>query len=329
MRRVSFMYLSQEDVLSLEVSFADVVNVVEEALRSHARGDVEMPPKPGVHPKKGSFIHAMPAYFRDTGACGLKWVSGFPSNRELGLPQILGLLILNDPETGVPTCVMDCRWVTAARTAAVSAITLKHFARRDAATAGIIGAGVQGRFHLKAFKETLPCLKEVKVYDIDPKAAASLAERGNTELGIDVRVVGSAEEAVRGSDVVLTATQRLEKPIVSYEWFGPGCLGLGLEVARAWDPVILRTVDKFVTDDVEQSRYFDSLGGFPGGMPEPYAELGEVVAGLKPGRERDDERILAINIGMALEDVALGARLYAVAKERGVGVELTLMETDF
>jgi ornithine cyclodeaminase/alanine dehydrogenase-like protein (mu-crystallin family) len=327
MRPVFFTYLSQEDIISLKISMKEVIKVIEEALKAHALAKVEMPPKPGIHPRKDSFIHAMPAFIKTNGACGIKWVSGYPGNREKGLPQILGLLILNDDETGVPKCVMDCAWITAVRTAAVSAVSVRYLARKNADTVGIIGAGVQGRFNLMAFKEVLPNLKRVKIYDINDEYAKRFASQMSEELNLDIEVTKGVKYAVHNSDVVLTATQRLERPIIANDWFQKGSLGMGLEVARAWDKEILSTVDKFVTDDISQARYFDSQGAFPGGMPKPYAQLGEIVLGQKAGRQSNDERILAFNIGMALVDIAVGQEVFKKAKAKGVGQELLLMHS--
>src|SRR5687767_1851901 len=110
------LYLSRADVESVGLSMAEIIDALEEMFRAKGRGEVEMPPKPGIHPLPDAFIHAMPAYLPQLGAAGLKWVSGYPQNQKRGLPYIHGLLVLNDPDTGVPLAVMDCTWITAMRT---------------------------------------------------------------------------------------------------------------------------------------------------------------------------------------------------------------------
>src|SRR4030042_3585833 len=150
MKPVHFMYLSQEDILNINLSLREVIDLVEKGLSEHGKGLVENPPKPGIHASPDSFIHAMPAYFKNLGMGGIKWVSGYPANREIGLPQIIGLIILNDMKTGAPVCIMDGTWITAGRTAAVSAITAKYCARKDSKVLGVVGAGVQGRYNLIA-----------------------------------------------------------------------------------------------------------------------------------------------------------------------------------
>jgi len=290
---------------------------------------VENPPKPGIHAKPDSFIHAMPAYYRNLGIGGIKWVSGYPSNRELGLPQILGVMITNDMDTGLPTAVMDCRWITAVRTAAVSAVTAKYCALKGSESFGVIGCGVQGRMNLVALKEIIPTLTKAKAYDINPEASKRYKLDLEKETGVEVLPVSSVEEAAKGSDIILTATQRLPKPLVKNEWFKPGALGMGLEASRAWYGDAILTADKFITDSWDQTVHFHEQGAFPDGMPKLYAELGEIVAGKKKGRENSKERILAINIGLALEDVIVADYVYKKAERKGGYQKLKLMERDF
>ena len=329
MKRVEMLYLSQEDILDLDIPLGEVIGLVEKGLFEHGKGRVENPPKPGIHSKPDSFIHAMPAYFRGLGIGGLKWVSGYPSNRALGLPQILGVMIVNDMETGVPLAVMDCRWITAVRTAAVTAVTAKFCARKDSETLGIVGCGVQGRMNLLALKKVVPSIERVKIYDIRKEAMERYESDLSGKAGVDIAICDGVEPVARGSDILLTATQRLKEPLIRDEWFEAGCLGFGLEASRAWHGDTILNVDKFITDSWEQTVHFEEQGAFPDGLPELYAELGEVACGAKPGRESDEERILAINIGLALEDVIVANRIYEVARERGGYQKLVLMERDF
>jgi len=328
MNRVEFIYLSQEDILELNMPMRKVIDLVELGLSEHGHGRVENPPKPGIHSKPDAFIHAMPAYYRGLGIGGLKWVSGYPSNRAVGLPQIAGLMVVNSMETGMPLAVMDCRWITAVRTAAVSAITAKYCAKRGAESLGVVGCGVQGRMTLTAFKEVLPALKTVRVYDVS-REAMDRYKADFERLGVEIIVCDSVRSAVDGMDMILTATQRLPEPLVKNEWFKPGCLGFGLEASRAWYGDAILGADKFITDSWDQTVHFHEQGAFPDGLPKLYAELGEIVAGKKRGRHSKEERILAINIGLALEDVIVAHHIYELVKDRGDVRRLTLMEEDF
>ena len=126
MKEQRILYLSKKEVTDTGLTMPEVIEAVEQAFKEKGDGRVEMPPKPGVHSRPNSFIHAMPAYIAATGALGLKWVAGYPENRKKGLPYISGLLVLNDAETGLPTAVMDCVWITAMRTGAATAVAARR-----------------------------------------------------------------------------------------------------------------------------------------------------------------------------------------------------------
>ena len=173
------LYLSQADIIRINLSMSEIIDQLEQAFAEKAEGRVEMPPKPGIHPGEAdNFIHAMPAYIPAMKSAGMKWVSGFPLNTQKGLPYISGLLILNDPETGLPISVMDCVWITAKRTGAATAIAAKQLARSESSVVGILGCGVQGRSNIEALDVDFP-LKQVKAYDIDPEVSITFRTRSN------------------------------------------------------------------------------------------------------------------------------------------------------
>jgi ornithine cyclodeaminase/alanine dehydrogenase len=265
--------------MELGISIKEVIPLVEKGLNEHGLSQVENPPKPGIHSKPDAFIHAMPAYYHRLGIGGMKWISGYPSNRNIGLPQIAGLMILNNMETGMPLAVMDCRWITAVRTAAVSAITAKYCAKENTESLGVVGCGVQGRMNLIAFNEVVPSIKKARVFDINPKAMHRYKEDLEPITGIKIEVVDSVKKAVNGMDIILTATQRLKEPLIRDEWFKQGSLGFGLEASRAWYGDAILNADKFVTDSWDQTIHFSEQGAFPDGLPKLHAELGEIIAG--------------------------------------------------
>lgn len=329
MKKVELLYLSQEDILSLNIGWDTIIKQVEMANSEYALGTAECPPKRGVHSRPDCFIHEMPVYLKAMDACGIKWVSGYPDNYKYDLPQISGVQVMNDPETGLPLCVMDCRWITGVRTAAASAITMKHCARYDSKKIGIIGAGVQGRMHLQAIKHVLPSLEECHIFDIKANMTDYFVKTMSEKTGCRVFPYDSVAETVRKVDIIMTCTQRLHEPIIPVEAFKPGMVGAGLEAGRAWPAELLHGVDKVITDDLEQTMgYSSSPGAFPGGMPEFYCQLGELINGTKAGRENAEERILAFNIGFAAEDVALGQVVYETAMKSNIGRMLPLMEEE-
>lgn len=320
----TFLYLSRRDIESLRLPMAEIIAALETMFKEKGAGQTEMPPKPGIHTRPDAFIHAMPAYIPSLQAAGMKWVAGYPANQARGLPYISGLLILNDPETGFPLAVMDCTWITAQRTGAATAVAAKYLARPDSRTAGILACGVQGRSNLEA----LACvfrLEHVRCYDVQPAVAERFAAEMGAALGLVVEVVPTPEEAVRGLDVVVTSGPILKHPQPAIEagWLAPGAFASPVDFDSYWQGAALAEADKLATDDRAQMAYYRASGYFQS-TPEPYADLGEIVAGLKPGRETAQERTISINLGIALDDMATAIRLYQRALEAGAGTRLPL-----
>ncbi len=145
----SFRYLSRADVESVGLTGLEAIESTRSSLPCEAGGEIEMPPKIGVHPRPDAFIHAMPAYLADTDAVGVKWVAGYPDNQNLGLPYIHGLLVLTEAATGRPLAVMDATWITEIRTAAASMLGIRALADAPVDAIGIVGCGRQGKVHLE------------------------------------------------------------------------------------------------------------------------------------------------------------------------------------
>jgi ornithine cyclodeaminase/alanine dehydrogenase len=318
------LYLSQADVTKVDLDMATVINLLETAFREKGAGKVEMPPKPGVHTMPDAFIHAMPAFIPALKSAGIKWVSGYPENYKRGLPYITGLLILNDVETGIPYAVMDCSWITAYRTGAASALAARYLARSDSKTVGILACGVQGRTNLEALKVIFP-IERVYAYDILPDVQKQYVADMSAKFGFEVIGVQEPRQAVVNSDLVVTSGPILKHPTptILKDWFQPGAYGSAVDFDSYWTGEALSQMDRISTDDHAQYQYYKSVGYF-GSTPDPYADLGEIVAGLKPGRQDPSERTLAINLGLALDDMAVAPEIYRRAKALGIGTWLTL-----
>lgn len=318
------LYLSRADVARLELPMSDIILTLEKMFREKGEGRVEMPPKPGIHPRPDSFIHAMPAYIPALSAAGMKWVSGYPENPKKGLPYISGLIILNDPETGLPRAVMDCTWITAKRTGAATALAAKYLARPDSEAVGILGCGVQGRTNLEALLVLFP-IKRVLAYDVDPEAQARYVEEMEAKFGLEVIPADEPRQAIAGCDLVVTAGPILKTPHATIKpgWFERGAFASLVDFDSYWDRAALGEVDKFCTDDIPQLEYYQSLGYFQG-IPPVHADLGDLVTGRKAGRERAEERTIACNLGLALDDMATAPLVYELALKRGAGTWLPL-----
>lgn len=318
------LYLSRADVEAAGVDMATVIALVEEGFREKARGGVEMPPKPGIHPQPDAFIHAMPAFIRGMQSAGVKWVGGNPANQSRGLPYISGLVILNDVDSCLPIAVMDCTWITGYRTGAATAIAAKHLARPESATAGIIACGFQGRTNLLALAEVFT-LTRVYAFDVNGDAVRQFVAEMSAALGIEVQAVQSPREAIEASDLVVTSGPLLKhpSPTILEDWIRPGAFASAVDFDSYWTAAALAQFDRIATDDHAQFQYYRTLGYFQH-TPDPYADLGELVGGTRPGRERDDERTMAMNLGLALDDMAVAPEVYRRARERGLGTRLAL-----
>lgn len=340
MKSLEILLLSQKDIMSLKLDPQTVIGAVEQAMLEHSHGTYEMHPKIGVHPTgtdPDNFIHAMPAYLKQLGACGLKWVGGFARNPQHNIPNITGIQVCNDVDTGVPLAVMDCAYLTGLRTAAVSAIIARSCALPDSSVLALCGCGFQGGMHLKYLLHVLPGIRCVRLYDVQPQAATALAERAKAD-GIfsgEWIVCTNAEDCIRGADVISTCTSGDEQ-IIRKEWFKPGAFGVGIEGGCAYTAGALHQADKFIVDDVPLAEYFQKISigrkndrgeeneEFPGGIPVVYSTIGDIVAGKKAPRESNEERIIAIPIGMAICDISLGHAAYQLAKQRGAGLRFAL-----
>ncbi|MDQ1330119.1 MAG: hypothetical protein QG578_382 [Thermodesulfobacteriota bacterium] len=318
------LYLSRKDVETLNLPMSDIIDALNKMFREKGEGRVEMPPKPGIHTREDAFIHAMPAYIPGMNAAGVKWVSGYPENQKKNLPYISGLLILNDPDTGLPISVMDATWITARRTGAATAIAAKYLARKESSTVGILACGVQGRNNLEA----LACLfkiSKVKAFDIYPEIAQRYAKEMKEIAQADIEVVKSPKEAVVGLDLVVTSGPILKNPspVIEAGWLAEGSFASPVDFDSYWKGEALKQADKLATDDIDQMGYYRKVGYFKN-TPQPYADLGEIVSGKKPGRERAEERTISINLGIALDDMATAILIYKKALEQGIGTNLSL-----
>jgi ornithine cyclodeaminase/alanine dehydrogenase-like protein (mu-crystallin family) len=267
----------------------------------------------------------MPAYLKSLKAAGVKWVAGFPENPKRGLPYISGLLILNDPETGFPICIMDCTWITAKRTGAATAVAAKHLAREDSRVLGVLGCGVQGRSNLEALLAVCTSLEQVKAYDINAKNLNDYVKEMTALHGIDTEPVKSPRKAVESCDIVVTSGPILKSPhpVIEKPWFKDGGLACPVDFDSYWRPEAMHSMHKFCTDDRNQLTYYKAQGYFVD-VPKVYAELSEIASGAKPGRESPEERIMAMNLGLAIEDIATAIYVYEEAKKANVGRMLPL-----
>ncbi len=337
MTAVDFLYLSQEDVIAAGgLDMDGTLAAVEETFRLWGMGDYVQPTKPAIRwgppiseNTRGRVI-AMPAYIGGgVDMVGIKWIPSMPMNPvKHGLPRACAMIIINDPHTGVPLAVMDGTVISAMRTGAASGVAAKHLVRKNASILGLVGAGVQNRTQLMAISRTVPRLEEVRVFDVRPDKARAFCDEMAGLVRPMLRAVESAREAIEWADVFVTATVSSDA-YVQPDWIKDGALHVEIS---SWDthPSCLVTYDKIVVDDWKTikhgAKHVSARAVVEGVIPESriYGELGEIVAGGKPGRETDGEKILFNPIGLPVNDVSEASRIYRAAKEMGIGQTLPL-----
>jgi len=305
------LFLSRRDVMALLPPLPEQIDLAESTYLALAAGRVELPPKPGIHPRENAFIHAMPAYLADGDVAALKWVSGYPENPARGLPYISGLIVVNDAETGQPVAVLDGAEITAARTAAASGVCIRRFAPEGWRTVGLLGCGEQGRYHARIVAALQP---EAVISAWDP-----VAERVATLEG-QVVPVGAPRAAVDGADVVITAGPIFDEPSpgVSSEWLAERHLLLPLDFDTNIQRGPIERADLFAVDDVAQFEHYRSSGHFDG-WPAPALGLGEALrtAGTP-------QRVACVNLGIGALDAAFAAAVLGRAREQDAGTRLEL-----
>lgn len=303
------LYLTRAEVRDLLPGWAAQVDLVGATYRSMAAGRVELPPKPGVHPRPDAFIHAMPAYIADTDVAAIKWVSGYPSNKALGLPYITGLMVVNDAATGLPRAIMDAAEITAARTAAASGLCVRHFAPPGFGRAAIIGCGEQGRYHADLLHALHPGV-ELHVFDPDPARMAAMPQPATPH--------DSIESAVTGADVVVTLAPIVQPPAptLTRAWLGERFLALPADFNASFRDDVAGDADLFLADDIGQYRYYHGQGQF-GGWPVPERSAGAVLD--EPFTAR---RVVCCNLGVGALDAAFASEVLRAAEAAGAGLRL-------
>jgi ornithine cyclodeaminase len=314
---------------------AHCAEAMAEVLAAHARGETFMPLRSVMMPPSAAgFMGLMPGWRGGAQAVfALKAICLMPGNPARGLDAHQGLVTLFDGETGIPTAVLDASAVTEIRTAAVTAVATGTLARQDARVLTILGAGVQARSHIDAL---LPVRKfdQARIYAPTESHATVLAAKATSLYGdgLEVIVAPSAEQAVRGADVVVTATSSRE-PVLAHEWLGSGvhvnAVGASTPAARELDTSTVAASALFC-DSRESLR--NEAGEFQlavregriDGENHVRAELGEVLAGLRAGRHDDDEVTLFRSLGLAVEDLAAAELAVRTARAHGLGTEVAL-----
>ena len=320
----SIRYLSAGDVVRCMPPMARQLELAEAAVVALARGEGDNPPKTALHPRDEAFLHAMPAYHQPTDQVGLKWISGYPDNRAHGLPYILGLIVLNDPETGRPLCIMDAREITGFRTAAISGVAISRLVPPEVNTVAIVGTGAQARAHLPVLAHLLPPF-DLVVCDAVPEAVEAFAELAKGDAAVrSLRIVASIPEAIAEADLLITAgtTYAHFQNQIRPELMKPDVLIAAVDWSTLIPGATVEAADLFAVDDVPQYLYHRGFGVEFLGYPEEARSLGELVAEGVTRETRPSGLLIVMPIGVAMTDILYAHEVLRRAEELGIGLEL-------
>ncbi|MFC8915708.1 ornithine cyclodeaminase family protein [Streptomyces sp. NPDC057116] len=311
-----------------------LIDVLAPAMADLSEGRASVPDRvAALVPEQDGFLAAMPGFAPSAGVLMTKLVSLFPHNAGTPLPTHQALIAVFDPETGTPQALLDGTAITAARTAAASALSARLLAREDATVLAVLGTGVQARTHAHAMCRVRP-VRHIRVAGRDPVRAGVLADELAATLGVPVDAAPTYADALDGADIVAAATHSVD-PVVRRAWLAPGTHVTSVGYNRGGREVDDATVaDALVC--VESRRA--ALAPFPAGSNDllfpirdgvitadhVHAELGELVNGSKPGRRSPDQITLYKSVGVAVQDAAAAALVINAARERGAGDEIAL-----
>ena len=328
--RLWLRFLSGPDIDALSIPNADIVAAVEDAVRAHGEGRVVVEPRVHLVPDPGGAGHfnVLRGHLSEPGVSGVKVVGDFVPNYATGLPSELGLLTLYDPGTGVPLSIMDATMITACRTGAMTAVGARYLARPDSRVLGHVGARGTAFWNVVLLDEMFD-LDEIRVTSRRPESREAFAAQLAAVCRGRVQVAATAEEAFDGADILVEASRLTEpEPLLRTAAVKPGAFVVPYGTVSAVELDLLDVMDKVVVDDWReaQSGRFGALrrqvdsGRLS--AASLYAELGQIVTGRLPGRERADERILLWHRGLAILDIAVGLAILRRAEQEGVGTML-------
>ena len=330
MNAIHLHYLNAPDIEALAMTDQEILTAVEEGLRAQGLGQTVIEPRMHLVPDScvpGHF-NVLRGYIRPLGMAGVKVVGDFYENFRIGLPSELAMLYLADPSNGSPIAMIDASAITDMRTGAVTALGAKYLARKKSSILGHIGARGTAYWNVRLLNFLFD-LKEIRVHSRRPESRNAFGARLERDLGRKVIVAPDWKSCLADADIVVEAS-RLTKPepLLKTAWIKPGALVMPYGTMSAVELSLTDVMDKLVMDDWGQARSgpFGSLRAHvdAGKLSEKtlHAELGQIVAGIKPGRQSDRETILFWHRGLPLSDIALGAAMLEKAKRLGIGQRL-------
>lgn len=331
MQPIHLTYLNGPDIERLALTDSEILGAVERALQAQGRAQVVIEPRVHLVPHDSSLGHfnVLRGAVLPLGLAGVKVVGDFVNNYKIGLPSELAVLNLFDPDTGVPKAILDATSLTDMRTGAMTALGGKYLARRNSKILGHIGARGTSYWNVRLLSHFFD-FEEIRVHSRRLESRKSFAERLSKDLGKPVIATDTWEECVRGADIVVEASRLpAPEPLLKTEWLKPGALVVPYGTMSAVELSLTDIMSKVVVDDWGQCRKGLPYGALRQHVDSDklnehnlHAELGQIVAGLKPGRQSEAETILFWHRGLSLSDIALGHAMLEKAATLGVGQTL-------
>ncbi len=327
---IHLTWLNGPDVDQLKLTDTEILTAVEDGLRAQGEKKTVIEPRMHLIPDKAfnGHFNVLRGYIEPLGLAGVKIVGDYVNNYTLGLPSEMALLNLFDPRTGMPVAILDASAITDMRTGALTALGARHLARRNSKVLGHIGARGTAWWNVRLLNSIYD-FDEIRIHSRRPESRTAFARRLEQDLGKKIIVTDDWESCVRGADIVVEASRlNAPTPLLKTEWIKPGAFVVPYGTMSAVELSLTDMMDKLVVDDWGQCKggMFGSLRAHveAGKLSEHtlHAELGEIVAGTKPGRENDDETILFWHRGLSLSDIALGHTMLKKARALGIGQEL-------
>jgi alanine dehydrogenase len=330
MKPIYIDYLNAPDIEALEMRDAEILDAVEAGLIAQGNGETVIEPRVHLEPDasfRGHF-NVLRGYVAPLRSAGVKIVGDYVDNYLLGLPSEFGILNLFDPRTGAPQAILDATVITDMRTGAVTAIGAKHLARKGAKVLGHVGARGTAYWNVRLLDHLFD-FDEIRVHSRRPESRDAFAAKLSADLGKPVRATEDWRSCVEGADIVVEASRLTEPtPLLKTEWIKPGALVVPYGTMSAVELSLTDIMQKIVVDDWGQCKT-GKLGSLrahveTGRLSDAtlHAELGQIAAGLRPGRESDDETILLWHRGLSLSDIALGHAMLTKARANGIGQRL-------
>lgn len=327
---INLTWLNGPDVDQLTLTDEEILTAVEAGLLAQGQKKTVIEPRVHLIPDKAfnGHFNVLRGYIEPLGLAGVKIVGDYVDNYTRGLPSEMALLNLFDPRTGMPVAILDASAITDMRTGALTALGARHLARRDSKILGHIGARGTAYWNVRLLNSIYD-FDEIRIHSRRPESRNAFARRLEQDLGKKIIVTDDWESCVRDADIVVEASRlNAPMPLLKTAWIKPGAFVVPYGTMSAVELSLTDIMDKLVVDDWGQCKggMFGSLRAHvdAGKLSEHtlHAELGEIVAGIKPGRESDRETILFWHRGLSLSDIALGHAMLEKARALGIGQEL-------